>query len=269
MNNIKALAKKWYNYLEFPSEYNEHFDKILSRDDIEDYLLAKSCAEVSQINDFEISLVYALASCESLKAKYDDAGISEEIFKDTMTDIRTWSVDYLERHKKGGLDHLYWIEHHLNFSLFKLGRLQFNFNKAKMDYEPLGIKKDDNTLGVHIPRSEPFTPEVWEASFAMAKEFFAKYFPDYSYNYYSCFSWFLSPDLDKLMNKDSNVLKFQKLFTVAYTEENDIMLYFTFGWGTTLEDIEKIEAKTSLQKRIKKYVAEGNKLTHGYGFIKA
>ena len=269
MNDIKLLAKNWYNYLDFPTKYNEYFDKILAREDIDNSLLSKSCSDISEMQDNEISLVYALASCEELKEKYKNAGISDEIFKDTMADIRIWSVDYLERRKKGGLEHLGWINHHLNFSLFKLGRLQFNFSPAEVDYEPLGIKKGDNTLGVHIPRSEPFTPEVWEASFAMAKEFFAKYFPEYSYKYYSCFSWFLSPDLDKLMNKDSNVLKFQKLFTVAHTEENDIMLYFTFGWGTTLKDIEKIEAKTSLQKRIKKYVAEGNKLTHGYGFIKA
>ena len=169
MNQIKTLAQKWYDYLEFPMEYNEYFHKILLRDDIENTLLSKSCSEVNEMQDYEISLVYALASCENLKIKYDDAGISDEIFKDTMADIRIWAVDYLGRHKKGGLEHLGWIKHHLNFSIFRLGRLQFNFSPAERDYEPLGIKKDDNTLGVHIPRSEPFTPEVWEASFAMAR----------------------------------------------------------------------------------------------------
>lgn len=268
MSNIKYLAKKWYEYLKFPTEYKEHFDNILTRDDIDSTLTAKSCSEISKLKDFELNLIYALYSLEALKAKYDDLGISEGIFKDTMNDIRIWATDYLERSGKGGLEHINWISHHLTFSLFKLGRLQFNFAPSEMDYKPLKIKKGNNTLGVHIPRGEPFTPEAWEASFEIAKEFFAKFFPQYSYEYFSCFSWFLSPDLDKLVDKNSNILKFQKLFDVAYTEENDIMLYFTFGWGTTLEDLENIEAKTSLQRKIKEYIKAGNKLTHGYGFIR-
>ena len=268
MNNIKSLAKKWYSAIAFPKEYDSLIDKVINRDDINDELLDKTCEDLEKIGDKELCLVYALAKCEELEKKYIDKGISKNIFSDTIADIKIWTLDYYNRTNILGLDQIMWISYHLNFALFKLGRLQFNFSPSLIDCPEKNLKKGDNTLGVHITRNEPFSPETWAPSFAMARDFFPKYFPEYEYTYFSCSSWFLSPDLDIILDESSNIVKFKKLFDIISVDEKDIMLYFVFGWGTKIEDLENVEAKTSLQRKVKEYVSSGNKLHSGYGVIK-
>ena len=264
---IKELAKKWYIDLGFEDKFDVLFDKILEREDIAEALLDKTCAELEEIGDREACLIYALSKCEELEKKYSEAGISNEIFMATISDIKVWTLDYYDRTNIFGLDQVMWIERHLDFTIFKLGRLQFEFSPSLVDCPEKNLKKGDNTLGIHITRNEPFTPEKWEESFKMAKEFFEKYFPWYEYKYFSCSSWLLSPDLDIILDESSNILKFKKLFDIISVNENDIMLYFVFGWGTKIEDIEKIEVKTSLQRKVKEYVLSGNKLHSSYGII--
>lgn len=267
MNNIKKSAKKWYDFLAFPKEFDALFDKMLKREDISDEILSKSYTELNDAGDYEINLIYSLAKCDDLKLKYKQASINDQIFADTIADIKVRSLICYEYTNILGIDLILWIANHLDLKLFKLGRLQFNFSPSIVDCPEAGLKEGDNTIGVHIPKDEPFTPELWEKSFSMANEFFAKHFPEYEYKYFSCSSWFLSPDLDILLNEGSNILKFKKLFNIVSVTEKDIMLSFVFSWGATVSDIDKFEAKTSLQKKIKEYIAEGNTLHSGYGII--
>ena len=267
MNNIKSLSKKWYDFLEFPKEYDSFFDKILLRDDINEELLKKDVKELLESGDTELCLVYALLKCEETEKKYNEKGISNDIFCDTALDIKLWATDYFSRTGVLGLDLLAWVASFLDLKLFRLGRLQFNFSPSIVDCPEKGIRLGDNTLGVHIPKNDPFTPEAWEKSFLASKEFFPKYFPEFEYKYYSCSSWFLSPDLDLFLDENSNIIKFKKLFDVIDVSEKDIMLSFLFSWGATREDLPNLEAKTSLQKKIKEYVLAGNKLHSGYGII--
>ena len=209
MNNIKKSAKKWYDFLAFPKEFDALFDKILKREDISDEILSKSYTELNDAGDYEINLIYSLAKCDDLKLKYKQASINDQIFADTIADIKVRSLICYEYTNILGIDLILWIANHLDLKLFKLGRLQFNFSPSIVDCPEAGLKEGDNTIGVHIPKDEPFTPELWEKSFSMANEFFAKHFPEYEYKYFSCSSWFLSPDLDILLNEGSNILKFK------------------------------------------------------------
>ena len=169
---IKELAKKWYIDLGFEDKFDVLFDKILEREDIAEALLDKTCAELEEIGDREACLIYALSKCEELEKKYSEAGISNEIFMATISDIKVWTLDYYDRTNIFGLDQVMWIERHLAFTIFKLGRLQFEFSPSLVDCPEKNLKKGDNTLVIHITRNEPFTPEKWEESFKIAKEFF-------------------------------------------------------------------------------------------------
>jgi hypothetical protein len=83
--------------------------------------------------------------------------------------------------------------------LFKLGRLQFAIQRFSEDDERYGIQKGTYNIGVHIPAVGPLTPEECKKSFDAADCFFAKYFSDISYVYYTCHSWLLDDTLKKIL----------------------------------------------------------------------
>ena len=72
-------------------------------------------------NDMIKLAVALLYSVEFTYPKYQKAVISDEIYFETMKDIAVWC----ENNNNKGLKNLPWIKNHLNFDLFKIGRLQF------------------------------------------------------------------------------------------------------------------------------------------------
>jgi hypothetical protein len=57
--------------------------------------------------------------------RYQQMGISEQIFSDTMLDFRFYLEDYFDLHGVWGYSNFAWVWRHLNCELFRLGRLQF------------------------------------------------------------------------------------------------------------------------------------------------
>ena len=267
MKDEKEIVRKWYRILQFPQFCDRMLEAILAEKKIEADVWQKSCEEMKSCEDTALCLIFALFKCEELERQYIKADIPQEIFLATIEDIKVWSLDYYDRTGQLGLQHLWWLMYHLDFKLFQLGRLQFNFTYAITDCPTAGLKKGDPVLGVHIPKAGTFTPEVWEKSFEMAHTFFATYFPQSVHLHYTCNSWFLSPEVDRFLGENSHVRQFKKKFQVVMEPESDIMLSFVFSWGTKAEELPLLEAHTSLQKKIKEYVAAGGKLHSGYGIF--
>lgn len=68
-----------------------------------------------------IALAVILKLAVDVKEKYDKAGIDEKIYYDTMSDIKIWC----EKTGNKGIKEYMWLQNHLKFELFRLGRLQF------------------------------------------------------------------------------------------------------------------------------------------------
>ena len=112
------------------------------------------------------------------------------------------------------------------------------------------------------------TDEEVEKSFALAAEFFPKYFPDFEYECYMCHSWLLDPTLKKLLKPESNILKFSNRFDVTETNDSTSGIAIIFGSGTTYETVPEKTPQTSLQKAAQEHIRNGGKLYDGYGFMK-
>ncbi len=74
-------------------------------------------------------------------------------------------------------------------------------------------------LGVHIPAAGPFhgpmTPEACEESFARAAPFFRKHFPGHEFRAFTCKSWILDSQLARYLPESSNIVHFQRRFTLV------------------------------------------------------
>ena len=197
--------------------------------------------------------------CEELEKKYEKKGISKKILLDGLQDLVLWNASYYAVHQRMGLTEFPWIDRTFLMQIFRLGRLQFSMFPSEFDIKELGVKVGDPVLEVHIPRGMPLRYEECEASFAQAKVFFKKYYPEFPQEWCICHSWLLDETILPLFGENSNVAKFQTFFTPIQKNESDSAIKFTFLWDTTRENLKFAEAKSSFAKRLKECVLEENR----------
>lgn len=259
---IKKHEKRIIRYLKFC--YKNRWEVHLKKDDF-----TKLC------------LVYAFLP--QVKSRYEEKGISDEIFFDTMNDIKIWIDDCRDNLNSIGLNELNWIMHHMNLNIFKIGRLQY---QRFFYYMPTGYKKNgeeiklgDKIWNVHICRGEKLNIEDCEKSFEMARSFIREYFPDYPDNKFMCHSWLLYPTNKEFMTEGSNILKFPALWDIISHREDPASAYrWLFSvryknkimlknkrkkgnYGLT----EKLPQNSLLQQNAVKYILDGGTLGDGFG----
>lgn len=170
-------------------------------------------------------LAAVLMLAEEAKEKYAEKGIPDKIYNDTMADISVWAENYYRKTGYCGIEEIGWIMNHLNLELFAIGRLQFRpaefyYNDSWTELADSSLKIGDKIMEIHISQGSPLTKEECSRSFSAAPEFFKKYF-DYDFDYYTCHSWLLSPRLKEILPESSNIIKFQKRFTIIASDSND------------------------------------------------
>jgi len=264
--DMKEIIKKWYNALDFSSKYNEQFYRILETEKLDSEMTIEQYDLNSQ-NGRKNFLMY-LYFIENLEKQYINRGIPQEIFYDTIQDIVRWTDVWSEIKGELWLEELVWLSFHLSFKLFKVGRLQFHMTTSGQDIPEYGILSKDCVLAVHIPPTEPFTPQKCEESFCNAEVFFEKYFPDFSYSYFTCRSWMLDDTLVKYLKPNSNILQFQKNFMRINRNESYNILKHVFKWDTRKENLLDFESKTQFAEQIKKAVLDGEKFYSTLGIKK-
>ena len=92
------------------------------------------------------------------------------------------------------------------------------------------------------------------SSLSAAVEFFEKYFPEHDYRFFMCHSWLLDNTLKKYLSNNSNILKFQSLFSTVRGDKSYDILKYIFKWNTTVENLEEFDAKSEFAKKIKRAV---------------
>jgi hypothetical protein len=216
-------------------------------------------------NDMIKLAVALLYSVEFTYPKYQKAVISDEIYFETMKDIAVWC----ENNNNKGLKNLPWIKNHLNFELFKLGRLQFQIYKCDnrtLNYDLLPFNFGENLIYVHIPQGEKLVYAECVNSLKNAKRFFGEYFPNYDFDYFFCESWLLYGENWQFMNSSSNILQFSTLFDLVYSFDDDRQaIERIFGKRQLIKS--KYQENTALQRSAKRFMQNGGKLGVGIGIL--
>ena len=262
---VKMIIRKWYERLKLPKEYHFEFEKALAHTPISDAISIGSY-NVDQ-EDGKRNLLSVLFMCEELSERYAKAGISEEILMHTLSDIGIWLDTWSEIKGQMYLGELNWLKRHLDMRIFRLGRLQFAFEECEYDAPQFGLKKGDPVIAVHIPADGPMCADACNASFALAKEFFARYFPEYHYKAFTCHSWLLDPELKNLLGEDSNIIQFQNRFENVENDPSDAILRYVFKWNTTGRNLKYAPVLSSFAARTKKAYLTGTQFHESYGVI--
>ena len=130
------------------------------------------------------------------------------------------------------------------------------------------LGRGSKILDVHIPEGAPLDRQACLQSYQMAREFYRRTFPDYSYSGFICKSWLLDPELEKILPEESNIIQFQREFYLMPALSNDSQT-FSRVFGERPADLTKAPRDTSLRRAVMDHYLAGNKMSQGFGFIPA
>lgn len=272
MNEIQRIIFKWYELLELPEEWLPEVRKAAEDFDPSPFEREKFPYAALHAQDNKmLCLLYSLYKCEDFFVTARKRNIPEDILLASLSEIKRYAVEYNTRTGKGkiGILQINWIGKILNGNIYRLGRLEFEIRGALHGAEKFGLSEGDPIIAVHIPdNGGPFNEETCAEAYRLCEEFFPRYFPEYSYEYYTCNSWLMDRTLKQFLRPTSNIAKFMDTFEVTEKKESLDALTYLFGRGTTVEDLKNITPVTGLQKSVREHILNGGKLYSAFGVRK-
>lgn len=167
--------------------------------------------------------------------------------------------DLVNRGYKGiRISQMLWAIYFIRVRIIEVGRLQYQYSVT-----------DDNkqVIKIHIPRGNKLDISSVRKSIDDSKQEIEKIFK-VSNCEYICNSWLLSNQIHELVDKDTNIYKFQELFKVEDGESCiDDILNFVFETGKC-DDYSLLPERTSLQKIVKEELLKGTGFYLGLGVLK-
>lgn len=216
------------------------------------------------LHQYTIDLLFILDCTSFLLEKYEAAGISKDIFINTMRDIKYKLAECIRVKNVFGTFVVEWYEGFLCLERIALGRLQYDISTHTKDAVAINdytINKGDFILGCHIPSAGPLKPELCIESFKMAYEFFENRLNN-GILPITCCSWLLYPPYQEVFGESSNVADFARNFEIVDFQNEET---FSDAWrvfGMEFDgDTNRLPAGTTMQRNFIDYMKKG----HSYG----
>lgn len=140
--------------------------------------------------------------------------------------------------------------------------------EIRLDEWDVLLEKGTKLLDVHIPAGGGMDRQSCADSYAMANEFYPKYFPDVKHAGFVCGSWLLDPELARILPAESNIVGFQREYYLLPMLSTDGQTFERVFSGRP-QDLTKAPRDTSLRRAILDHVMAGNNMSRGFGFIPA
>ena len=229
--------------------------------------------ELGALQHYFYVLVF-LALRPHVQAFHHARGIPDDVSWSTLADLGRNMAIYRQKYGSGGLEVPWWIRLHFRGTIYEQGRLQFErarlgkrtgraISEAGLPYGP-----GDPVLSVHIPEyCGPLTPEACDASFARAKAFFARYFPEEHYAIGVCHSWLLDEQLAEYLPATSNIVRFGRRFRPAYRPDDDDTDIIEFVFRRPKATLDELPRRTALERAVVDHIRSGRHWHGGAGWL--
>ncbi|ATL26963.1 hypothetical protein KY5_1945c [Streptomyces formicae] len=211
-------------------------------------------------------------------------GIPDEVSRRTLADLGRHLA--VHRRARGGRGLLVpgWNGLHFRGELYQLGRLQFQ--RAVLGERMGGavaragaragggagrvVGPGDPCLNLHITDYRgPLSPEACDRSLDLAREFFARHFPEERYETAVCHSWLLDPQLRRYLPADSNIVRFQDRFHPAdgYGQDPDDSTPVGFVFGDRDLAVDRLPRRTTVERAVGDHLRSGGHWYGGHGWF--
>ena len=214
------------------------------------------------------SMAVYLEAAKHTREIYAQLGIDDTIYINSLKAFSRFVREHKVTFGRYGFNRPYRIFRYLSVRIFRLRSLEFEMRHIPSDVQLIDdVLPGSPVLIVHIPSDAIITRDALDASYSMARSFFAKHFPDYRYQCVYTISWMLSPLLKDVLDPDSRILDFQTDFEITHVdlESNSGMIWI---FKRNYEDYSKLQEDTSLMRKMKQILLEGGKIGHATGYIK-
>lgn len=296
MPHITDHIKLFFNKINIPSEaaaafitverrldsdkdFAERFDKIVYDYMFDDLIMDEALASIRKIaedfgeNVFTLNFVFLLNNTEELLNRYRREGVSDEIYWDTMDDLRCKLLECIECEGVPGIFVPGWYNGFFRMSRFALGRFQYEVSVFKHEggYTTKSghfLKDGSPIINFHIPSSGvSLTDEIRYDSYKRAFERYKDMFGGDKV-VFCCGSWLLYPKHEEFLPKNLNILLFMRDFEIVRFSESDDFgnAWRVFGKHADLPPKE-LPRDTALRKAYAEWLEAGNNTGDGYGVI--
>lgn len=209
-------------------------------------------------------LIESLAQLIPLKEYYVNRDIPLTHLSQSIYDLNYRVERYYDENDVYGLSDwdVRWLSSLYRAKIFDLGSLRFeisNFSYKEIErtdyqYMKLSQKQKDRfpegtpIITIHILKDTDFRPKKIDESFQMAKNFFKQYFKEHDYEVFVCRTWLLYGPTRDILGKNSNIASFSKRFEIIAENKNTKQALDRIYGTSDLEEIKKMEKKSSLAK---------------------
>ena len=150
--------------------------------------------------------------------------------------------------------------------LLRVSAGKFCWTPCRMQFAK-GMDEGVPVLEIHSPACGPLDIEECKKSIEAAKKFFARYYPEFVYQRFTCHSWLLDSTLDRLLPENSNIRKFKAMFQIQSEEPSDAILRYVFRWDTNRENLMDMPCSSSFARQVREAYAKKLPFHEGYGSI--
>lgn len=132
------------------------------------------------------------------------------------------------------------------------------------DWEPF-LGNGDPVIAFHIPPGGGMTLPLVRDSFLQAVDFFRRFHPESAVKAIWCATWFLDPQLNRLLPEEANPLRLQRCLYLHPVEPWEGGLWYVFQSDTS--DPSTLRRDTSLRRILADHLGAGGRWSGGAGFI--
>ena len=236
----------------------------------------RGCGELGlrlPVSPYTLQLLLFICHSEHALALYRREGLDEQIWHDSMLDLK-WKL--YECHAVYGVWGSFvadWFPGFFTLNRFALGRLQFEWDKLGKKYEGQGVSLPEGTRAVnmHIPRTgEPLSKELCDDAFARAIAFYTPQLQADEPLVFICSSWLLYPEHATILPEKSNIRGFMARFDIYRWgvhggHSSDLWRLF----DTKEMNPDRLPTDSSLRRSYVAHLKKGGKTGWGYGVIVA
>ena len=138
---------------------------------------------------------------------------------------------------------------------------------SKEEWEKV-LETGEPVIRLHIPPVGKMTPEMIYKTLEETKIFAKEHYPDFHYKAFSCHSWLVDPQLDEILNKESNIVKFRQRFhSLTRKSSGTDVFNFIFNKPNMDFDIRDLPEDSSLQRALKNHYLNGKAIYELEGFF--
>ena len=254
-NDFEALI------LEYENRYDIDYDSAIEK--------MKELSSASGVHEYTGALLLFLCYTRGLRKYYENKGISDEIFKNTVLDLRYKLDECICVKGVVGTFVAKWFAGFFKLERFALGRLQFEIVEFGGEYEREGftLSSKDRVLNVHIPRTGTHLDrESVLRSYKLAADFYRAILGDKIV--FVCSSWLLFPKNKEILKPNSNLLAFINDFDIytfgEYENYKEVWRLFDTEFDG---NAAHLPADTSLRRAYIDLISRGEKTGWGKGVL--